>query len=107
MAEGEGWELLLAGGAALLLSFYLGFVRRVTGAASTAFHRREPGRGERAGKPPADAVSGSGGCARARGTAAPQAARCAPFLGSGGGSCAPKDAGCLQGLLLCVGARCN
>ncbi|XP_062979684.1 uncharacterized protein LOC134397005 [Elgaria multicarinata webbii] len=43
--------------AALWSLVYMGFVRRVTGASRTAFARREPGRGEAAGKPPADGWS--------------------------------------------------
>ncbi|XP_077202359.1 uncharacterized protein LOC143841636 [Paroedura picta] len=45
-----------AAGAAVLL-LYLLVGRRVTGAAGTAFQRRQPGRGQPSGRPPADAWS--------------------------------------------------
>ncbi|XP_060619406.2 uncharacterized protein [Anolis sagrei] len=57
-AEEGGCCLLLraAWGAALALAFFLGFLRRATGAPGTTFHRREHGRSQAAQKgPPADA----------------------------------------------------
>lgn len=54
----EGWQLsTIAWGAALFVFFYLGFLRRVTGAAATAFHRRRSGRFEKSWSPPVDVVS--------------------------------------------------
>ncbi|XP_060092762.1 uncharacterized protein LOC132570278 [Heteronotia binoei] len=44
-------------GAAFLLLVYLLLGRRQTGAARTAFQRRQPGRGHRSARPPADAWS--------------------------------------------------
>ncbi|KAJ7316116.1 hypothetical protein JRQ81_002278 [Phrynocephalus forsythii] len=51
------WLLLAVSGAVPALVFYLGFVRRVTGASRTAFQRREPGRAEGTEQPPEDAWS--------------------------------------------------
>ncbi|XP_063150647.1 uncharacterized protein LOC134491068 [Candoia aspera] len=54
----EGWQLWTAAwGAALCVLFYLGFVRRVTGASGTAFHPRRSGRAEKSRSLPVDAWS--------------------------------------------------
>lgn len=54
----EGWQLsTVAWGAALFVLLYLGFMRRVTGAAGTAFYRRRSGCFEKSRNPPVDVVS--------------------------------------------------
>ncbi|XP_070597977.1 uncharacterized protein [Erythrolamprus reginae] len=54
----EGCQLWTVGWvAALCVSFYLGFLRRVTGAAGTVFHRRRSGRFQKSWRPPVDAWS--------------------------------------------------
>ncbi|KAK9407800.1 fatty acid amide hydrolase-like [Crotalus adamanteus] len=54
----EGWQVsTVAWGAALFVLLYLGFVRRVTGAAGTAFYRRRWGRFEKSRNPPVDVWS--------------------------------------------------
>ncbi|XP_026531252.1 fatty acid amide hydrolase-like isoform X2 [Notechis scutatus] len=54
----EGWQLWTAAwGASLFVLFYLGFLRRVTGAAGIVFHRRRPGRFEKSWSPPVEAWS--------------------------------------------------
>uniref|UniRef100_A0ABM5FQW8 Uncharacterized protein isoform X1 n=2 Tax=Pogona vitticeps TaxID=103695 RepID=A0ABM5FQW8_9SAUR len=50
-----GWLVAAVASAAVpAVLFYLGFVRRVTGASRTVFRRREAGRAEGTGRPPAD-----------------------------------------------------
>ncbi|XP_026569073.1 fatty acid amide hydrolase-like isoform X2 [Pseudonaja textilis] len=54
----EGWQLsTVAWGAPLFVLFYLGFLRRVTGAAGIVFHHRRPGRFEKSWSPPVEAWS--------------------------------------------------
>lgn len=55
MMKEPSWLVLLAAALPAALLFYLGFGRRVTGSSRTVFRRREPGRAEETGRPPADA----------------------------------------------------